>query len=439
MQPAIRYTQTTDGVNIAYYAMGSGPTLIAIPAGLHQSIEFDGKIANLRAAADASARVFTYVRYDPRGSGLSDRDVHDFSIEAMARDIEAVGDAVAAEEFMLFAPGPLGLVGTWFTAHHPGRVRRLALWISGIRGDEFNSDAVRTMQDMALSDWRFVSESLIQSVDRWDNPELAREHAAMMRASVEPETYVRNLHGLRNWDVSAVLRDVTCPTLVIHPASHPSFPVARARRLASSIPGARLALVDTPSGLMPNLEVVRTCGRFFLDRESHPPASLDRTHGTEVILFADIADSTALTERLGDAAFRAKARELDTALRATVTNRGGRVIDAKTLGDGILATFRAASQAIDAALACRASGESHGLSVHVGLHAGDVLHEADNVFGGAVNIASRICALSAPGEIQVSGTVRDLGRTSAGVTFDDRGEYTLKGVTDPVHVFTVRL
>jgi adenylate cyclase len=79
------------------------------------------------------------------------------------------------------------------------------------------------------------------------------------------------------------------------------------------------------------------------------------------------------------------------------------------------------------------------LRLHLGIHAGDVIREPGNVYGGAVNIASRICGLSAPGEILVSATVRDLARTSAGVSFDDRGEYALKGIDDPVRVFAVML
>ncbi len=67
------------------------------------------------------------------------------------------------------------------------------------------------------------------------------------------------------------------------------------------------------------------------------------------------------------------------------------------------------------------------MPVHVGLHAGDVIREEDNVFGGAVNIAARISALSAAGEVLVSATVRDLGRTSAGVVFEDRGEVRAEG------------
>jgi adenylate cyclase len=76
--------------------------------------------------------------------------------------------------------------------------------------------------------------------------------------------------------------------------------------------------------------------------------------------------------------------------------------------------------------------------MHVGLHAGDVTPEGTNVYGGAVNIASRICAMCDPGEILVSQTVRDLARTSAGVSFEDRGEHALKGIADPIRVFAVR-
>jgi len=78
-----------------------------------------------------------------------------------------------------------------------------------------------------------------------------------------------------------------------------------------------------------------------------------------------------------------------------------------------------------------------GLPLHVGIHAGDVIREEGNVYGGAVNIASRVAGEAAAGEMLVSATVRDLARTSAGVSFEDRGERELKGVSEPVRVFAV--
>ncbi len=155
--------------------------------------------------------------------------------------------------------------------------------------------------------------------------------------------------------------------------------------------------------------------------------------GTAIILFADIVDSTALTERLGDAAFRDKARDLD----ATLRDHSGTPIEGKLLGDGVLATFASAAKAIEAALACGRAGDDAGLPLHLGLHAGDVIREENNVYGGAVNIAARISGLSAPGEVLVSRTVADLARTSAGVSFEDRGSHELKGIAEPERVFAV--
>jgi class 3 adenylate cyclase len=168
-----------------------------------------------------------------------------------------------------------------------------------------------------------------------------------------------------------------------------------------------------------------------------PRAPSGSQTGVTLIMFADIVDSTALTERLGDAGFRGKARDLDSALRKVIHECEGTPIEGKLLGDGVLATFASAKQAIEAALACGRAGEEMGLPLHLGLHAGDVIREDNNVFGGAVNIAARISGLSAPGEVLVSATVRDLARTSAGVTFEDRGEQALKGVGEAVRMFRV--
>ena len=77
------------------------------------------------------------------------------------------------------------------------------------------------------------------------------------------------------------------------------------------------------------------------------------------------------------------------------------------------------------------------LLLQVGIHAGDVIEEDGNVFGGAVNIVARVAAESAPGEVLVSQTVRDLARTSAGVEFEDAGERKLKGVSDAVRIWRV--
>ncbi len=438
--PPIRYTRTSDGVSIAYYSLGNGPPLIAMPANLCQTIEYDWKISNMRAAAEASARAFTYVKYDPRGSGLSDRQINEFSPDAMALDVEAVANAVAADEFRLFAPGPLGMAGIAFAAHHPERVSCLVLWSSAADGRDTIVGPLLQLEDIATTDWRLASEAIIRAVDNWDNPDLAHEYAALMRASVEPATYQRYQRAMHDWDVSGLLEHVACPTLVIHPRANPYHPATRARRVAAGIPGARLALVDTSSVLMPGTEVLRISGRFLLglDRGDHVEHGRELPEGTTVILFADIADSTAITERIGDAAFRDCARRLDARLRGVVSSRGGMVIEGRLLGDGIMAVFPSASRAIEAALDCVGACEGGELRLHIGLHAGDVIHEGNNVYGGAVNMAARIAAAAAPGEVLVSRTIRDLARTSAPADFAAGGTHELKGIEEPQELFVAR-
>jgi class 3 adenylate cyclase len=207
--------------------------------------------------------------------------------------------------------------------------------------------------------------------------------------------------------------------------------------LASGIPNAQL-LHLAPEAPFANEQGTRAVEEFLSDdQEPLETVKADIPHGTAVILFADIVESTALTERLGDAAFREKARDLDGALRTIIRENGGTPVEGKLLGDGVLAVFISARQAIEAALKCGAAGDDGGLPLHLGLHAGDVIEEDGNVFGGAVNIAARIAGESAAGELLVSATVRDLARTSAGVTFEDRGERSLKGVGEPVRVWAV--
>ncbi len=184
-------------------------------------------------------------------------------------------------------------------------------------------------------------------------------------------------------------------------------------------------------------EAVLSAINEFLGEGEEAGAAAQLPEGMAVLLFADIAGSTALTEQLGDAAFRAKARELDTSLRAVIRECSGTPVEGKVLGDGVLAVFTSARQAIECALRCEAAGEPLGLRLHLGIHAGDVIREGNNVYGGAVNIAARIAAASQPGEVLVSQTVRDLARTSAGVTFDDRGQRKLKGVEGRQRLYAV--
>jgi TolB-like protein len=143
------------------------------------------------------------------------------------------------------------------------------------------------------------------------------------------------------------------------------------------------------------------------------------------ILFTDIVGSTELAVRLGDRAWQQLVAAHHSAVRRELQRFRGREID--TAGDGFFATFEQPAQAVHAAEAIVAAAAKVGVSIRAGLHAGEAEAAAQKIAGIAVHIASRVMSAAGPGEVLVSGTLRDLVAGS-GLEFNDRGVQQLKGV-----------
>ena len=437
MQVPIQYVTTSDGVSIAYYAMGGGPGIPVVWIELPSQLQLEQKLFPAQARIyRALSRLGTLVRYDHRGFGLSDRTITDFPLDDMAKDLEAVIDKLALGPLVLLGAGGFtGLVAIAYAASHPKQVAKLV-----VNGRARVPPAFHERYQSLMtpgSDWRFVSEAISRLGLGWDE-ETSRPVAAWYRESCSHETFEKFWRDIKDWDVRRYLSRVDATTLIVAIPKEDLGTIEEAREMTSLIPHAQMVVAegDTYDERLGSYQAA--VAEFIYGPDiALPNRRVPPGPGTAIILFADIVDSTALTERLGDADFRAKARELDSTLCKVIRGHGGSCIDAKTLGDGVLATFTGAANAIEAALACGRAGDEVGLPLHLGLHAGDVIREADNVYGGAVNIAARVAAASAAGETLVSATVRELARTSARVAFEDRGEQALKGVGDPVRVWAV--
>src|SRR5439155_1649795 len=183
----------------------------------------------------------------------------------------------------------------------------------------------------------------------------------------DPEAYRAMWQAWQEYDVTELLPQISPPTLVLHNKNNRLTPLAAGQRIAAAIPGARFATFDDPT-YAASEEIVNS---FLAELVAEPEPAQGPSSGMTAILFAYIADSTGLTERLGDAAFRAKARDLDAALRSVIREHSGTAIEGKLLGDGVLAVFTSARQAIEAALACARSGDDARLPLHLGLQAGE--------------------------------------------------------------------
>lgn len=143
------------------------------------------------------------------------------------------------------------------------------------------------------------------------------------------------------------------------------------------------------------------------------------------LLITDIIDSTQRVSALGDKRWLALLEAHDRVVRMHVAQRGGRTI--KHMGDGLIALFSSASDAIDCAHAAAKSVQRLSLEIRCGIHVGEVSVRGDDVFGIAVHTAARVAAASGPGEVLVSPIVRKLTH-GAGPRFQGAGTHRFKGL-----------
>jgi class 3 adenylate cyclase len=437
VDPTIRYVRSADGTRLATWTFGVGPPLVFVPPPAFGTFETLWDVLDSRRGLELLAARRTIVAYDHRGFGLSDNDVTDFSFDAVGRDLDAVVGTLGAASYDVMARAAAGPVAIRHAARSAA-VRRLVLTSAVARGRDMRlNPRRRALAPLAEVDFGLYCETMALIDFGWTD--IGRRMAEISKRG-SPHSMRAAWVARRDWDASDDVPRVTCPTLVQHfRAGEETISFQRARELVAALPNARLAVIETLRPVQfvfmdePDAQAREILE--FLDGDAAAPRT--RPSDTAIILFADIVDSTVLTERLGDAVFRERARALHEALRRAIVDAGGTPVRGRLLGDGVLATFGSAADAIAAARGCRDAGAASALPLHLGLHAGDVVRDEGDVYGGAVNIAARIAAASAPGDILVSDVVRGLARTSAGVAFEDRGVATLKGVTDPQRLFAV--
>jgi class 3 adenylate cyclase len=448
MTPQVRYTKASDGVHIAFWEDGEGSPIVHMPSTplTHVQLEWD-VLPCRRWYERLMASGHALVRYDARGFGLSDRDVADYTLEAQMRDLDAVVDALKLEKFKLFAQSDTGMVAIAWAAAHPERVSHLILWCSwASRARVSGTSQTKALRALLEQDWVVYTETVANVLLGWSSDVVARQFAAFYRECASPEVLRVSVPALYEWDVTGLLSQVKCPTLVMQRRELPTLPVDVARELARGIPDSRLVLLDGRSPL-PFMEdttaVLSTISEFLGDDDSGAAGVAEAAGQASVtILFTDMEGSTPLTQRLGDAAAQEIVRTHNRIVREAVGAHGGTEI--KHTGDGLMVSFPSATRGVECAVAIQralaAYSDEHSdsaLRVRVGLNAGEPVAERGDYFGTAVQLAARICQLAEPGQILVSGVVRDL---TAGkrFLFADLGETAPRGFEDTVHLYEVR-
>ena len=206
--------------------------------------------------------------------------------------------------------------------------------------------------------------------------------------------------------------------------------------LVARIPNARFTLIDTPNLFLLTSESTAYVDAItgFLD-EDHGAEKATLPSGTAIILFLDIADSTALTERMGDVPFRDAARALDERLRTAIRENGGTAIEGEVLGDGVMAVFRCAREAMRRRPSLQR--RERRLSLHLRNTPATLWQRAQQRLRRRGQTWHQGLGLQLPGGSTFLDTVRALARTSTNVNFGARRAPTSRATTEPVRVLAV--
>ncbi len=452
----VRYCKTSDGVDIAYTTYGDGPAIVVAPNILVGHLQLELETPLVRSFYERLSRRLKIVRFDARGTGMSQRDVGAFTAEEWESDLLAVVDRLELEKFALYTHTVAGEGPSSFAVRHPERLTNVIWWVGQSAG--FSPDQRRqivAMDSLMEPEWELYTNVIGRLLYGWDSPD-ASAYGVVARAGSSPRTRLVARDAQRRFHAEQFLADgeITVPTLVAHLSGVPATATV-ARTIAASIPDAHVIAIPG---------VLRAIATFVDDNEVFIEAIADFVEAASgdvaatpvsapvlqlgamrAILFTDIVGHTEMMQRLGDAKGRDVLREHERITRETLVAHGG--AEVKAMGDGFMAWFPSAAAAVGCAVDLQKGfgawnddgdvAKASSLQVRVGLNAGEPIEEDGDLFGTSVIAASRICAQAGGGEIVVSDVVRQLV-AGKGFLFADRGVVGLKGFEDPVQLWEVR-
>ncbi|MFI2664229.1 alpha/beta fold hydrolase [Micromonospora carbonacea] len=254
----IRLCSTADDTRIAWAATGAGPPLVKTANWLSQ-LDLERASPIFAHWFEGLTRGRRLIRYDERGSGLSDQCSR-FTLDEWIEDLDAVVDAANLDRFPLLGVGQGGPLAVAYAALRPERISRLVLSAGYARGRLARAHgAVEQAEaildlNLAVAGWQGQEDSYLRFLGaqyfggsppgRWD------EFTSYQQQTVSPANGIRFLEAESRLDVSDLARQVTCPTLIVHSRDDPRVPVSQAKELAGLIPDSRLVVLDGRNHLL---------------------------------------------------------------------------------------------------------------------------------------------------------------------------------------------
>lgn len=255
----VRFCKSFDGAKIAYAVTGSGPPVVMLPSWLTH-LEYQWRSVAWQPWLEALSARYTLIRYDPRGCGLSDRNVDDLTFDSWVRDCGAVVDALGLERFSLVGICQGGAVAIEYAAREPDRVSNLVLYGAYARGRNRRStiplepEKAKVMLEMLELGWGQEDSAFMRAFATQFQPEGSIEHlrswCELQSRATSAANAVKLTRIMFDLDIQEAAGRIACPTLVAHPDRDAVAPIEEGRLLAQIIPDARFLQLDSPNHFM---------------------------------------------------------------------------------------------------------------------------------------------------------------------------------------------
>ena len=430
--PRTLYAKSGD-VHLAYQAIGEGERDVVLVLDWASHLEAVWEQPFIREFVGSVNRYARVLWFDMRGVGLSDRVVDPaVAPEEWMDDVGAVMDAVGSERATLIAHGHGVQMALMTAATHPDRVESLVL-INGFarfsRADGYPAgmppEAAEQLLKQIEQSWGTGTMAGPLGPSVAGRPGIEDWYGRVERFAATPGTAIAKMRAILELDVRNVLPLVGAPVLVVQNRGDTFVRAAHGRYLAEHLANARLLERDRPDHWpLPDADLMGAIEQFVTGSRLQE-SEADRVLTT--VLFVDVVGSTERASEVGDERWRELLDRFEETVRGQLVLHRGELIN--RAGDGVLATFDGPARAIRCARDIRDTVRRSGLDVRCGLHTGEVTRRNGDVAGIAVHIGARVSAAASPGEVLVTRTVRDLVAGS-GISFDERGEHPLKGVSE---------
>lgn len=433
MDPETHYARSEEA-SIAYHVFGDQDLeLVTVGApGAHLEVMWEEPLVRrFRERLASFARVAVF---DRRSTGLSDPVEGELALEQHMADLCAVIDAAGFRKPAIYGSTDGARISLLLAATHPDRLSSLIFsGASAVGVGRLRPEIVETMLQAIEDAWGTGQLGRLFAPSLGDDALFLRWLGRLERSAASPAVARKLIQVSAYADVRSVLPAVHVPTLVLHRSDDTLVPVELGRELAEAIPNAKFVELEG----IDNLEFAGDADTLLDEVQEFLTGSRDdREPERELatVLFTDIVDSTRRAAEVGDRRWRTLLDEHNRLVRRELERFRGQEI--KTTGDGFLATFDGPARAVRGARSIVRTLESIGMELRAGLHTGEIEMMGDDIGGVAVHVGARVGAMAGPGEVVVSGTVRDLV-VGSDLEFVDRGARVLKGVPGEWRLFAL--